>query len=538
MLITLKADIHPPTAPVLGTPSALSTTSLSVPLSVAATDLVAVASYQLELATSAGGTYSVISAAAAFPYLVTGLTAATSYFYRASATDTSGNVGNYSAIVSGTTNSSGVGDPLIPRDATTGDIFVDLDRVTNGSGTLGTPYQQSQATQAVWRSLVAGQQMVFLNASGTGTYTPFDLTSLPSGSSGNRIVVRTYQGHTQANFVFPTTGACLLGGNYWRFYNLKFTCIESGWLMGNAGNGFYGSDSRSGTTLNTDFVDCTGTKGSGGITDNSAIIAASGYGPSGNYAAGIDVLRCTFSGANTGATNRSLIWFDDVKICSVVGCLLTSGDNSIYFKHSYFTAGSGGINILVANNIFLGPTGRGGFVASINSAVIRNNAIQGNSSGGSNFYFDEDGGSTVTSDNNTISHNTIVNASWFYQNLSLASSRMLSNTLLNNVMIGASARYSDAPFSTNDGGNVIDYSACDTGTHYQRNHSVFTMASYHSTYPTQESHGVSGTISLVGGTTPGAMPANWALTGGSVGIGNASDGGNRGVDATKLLTVN
>jgi hypothetical protein len=46
-----------------------------------------------------------------------------------------------------------------------------------------------------------------------------------------------------------------------------------------------------------------------------------------------------------------------------------------------------------------------------------------------------------------------------------------------------------------------------------------------------EGSGLTGTISLVGGGAPGATPANWALPPGSVGIGNASDGGDRGVDA-------
>ncbi len=107
MLITLKSDIRPPTAPVLGAPTSTGTTTLSIPLTTASTDLVAVASYSLERATSAGGTYTAISSAATFPYGDTGLSEGTTYYYRARATDSSGNVGNYSAIVSGTTQTTG-----------------------------------------------------------------------------------------------------------------------------------------------------------------------------------------------------------------------------------------------------------------------------------------------------------------------------------------------------------------------------------------------------------------------------------------------
>jgi hypothetical protein len=108
VLIICKADIRPPTAPVLGTPSALSSSSLSVPMTTAASDVGGVASYTLERATSAGGTYTVVSTSATFPYVDTGLSASTTYYYRASATDNSGNVGgNYSAIVSGTTSAQG-----------------------------------------------------------------------------------------------------------------------------------------------------------------------------------------------------------------------------------------------------------------------------------------------------------------------------------------------------------------------------------------------------------------------------------------------
>lgn len=103
MLITLKTDIRPPTAPVLGPPSVLSTTSISVPLLIAATDPSGVTSYTLEYSTSLNDGYVEATSAAVFPQTVTGLTPSTQYFFRAKAIDSYGNSGPYSGIVSATT---------------------------------------------------------------------------------------------------------------------------------------------------------------------------------------------------------------------------------------------------------------------------------------------------------------------------------------------------------------------------------------------------------------------------------------------------
>lgn len=105
MLITLKADIRAPTAPVIAV-VATSSSATSVTLTTAATDVGGVASYTLERSTSSDGTYTVLSSAASFPYADSGLSASTAYYYRCRAVDVSGNVGNYSAIVSATTQSA------------------------------------------------------------------------------------------------------------------------------------------------------------------------------------------------------------------------------------------------------------------------------------------------------------------------------------------------------------------------------------------------------------------------------------------------
>lgn len=105
MLITLKRDIRPPTAPVLGTPVVLGTTSISIPLATAASDPNGIASYTLEYATSLDGTYTAVTDAAIFPQTVSSLTPSTAYFFRAKAVDNYGNHGPYSGIVTATTQS-------------------------------------------------------------------------------------------------------------------------------------------------------------------------------------------------------------------------------------------------------------------------------------------------------------------------------------------------------------------------------------------------------------------------------------------------
>lgn len=112
MLITLKRDIRPPTAPVLGTPVVLGTSSIQIPLATAASDVNGIASYSLEYATSLLGTYLEATSAAVFPQTVTGLSASTQYFFRAKAVDNFGNHGPYSGIVSATTQVPAPADGL------------------------------------------------------------------------------------------------------------------------------------------------------------------------------------------------------------------------------------------------------------------------------------------------------------------------------------------------------------------------------------------------------------------------------------------
>lgn len=106
---TLAApDTTAPTAPVI-TATATGQTTISVALTTPATDAQSgVASYDLDYKTAAAGTYTTITPVTAgqFPYIIGGLSAATTHNTRARARDTVGNIGAYSAVSNATTQAS------------------------------------------------------------------------------------------------------------------------------------------------------------------------------------------------------------------------------------------------------------------------------------------------------------------------------------------------------------------------------------------------------------------------------------------------
>lgn len=443
-----------------------------------------------------------------------------------------------SAAISRVTYSAGGGsDPLAVRDPQAGDIFVDLDSSSNGAGTQASPYQKSQLTITIYRSLTAGQQLVFVNASGTGTYTPINVTNANDGNSSNRITVRTYPGHTKAQWNFPTDG-CSYHVDYWDFRDLDFRTNGCGMRFGSNGwggdNG--GSGDIDGISTYCRVIDCNGTRTAGGVldgttTDNRGIVTAacssSGVG-GGAYADFIGIYRCVFTGPSGEGNNQSLIWFDYMENSEIIGCVLDQAANPMYYKHTNQSSQARQRN-LFANNI-VRRVGRG-IPMAVNWLTMTNNAFDGGSMGA-----DEEGGGLEGGNNWTMSHNTFLTCNAF---MGFESSSDRDNlTAMNNVQAGTGKFYIN-PGSAGGTGISIDYSAvAGSGTdHYRRNSTNRTMASYASTYSPSEANGVAGTCTLVGGTTPGNTPANWALAPGSVGIGNASDGGDRGVDVSKLLAV-
>lgn len=467
----------------------------------------------IERSTDAGATWSALATVAAGTnvYANTGLSAG-SYSYRARAL-IAGTYSSYTSTASATVSAS---DPYVPRAPNGSDIYVDFTAGTNGSGTSGSPY--NTLTQAILRTLTAGQQLV---VKGTGAYP--DSTGCASGTSGNRIVIRSWPGYT-CKFTISGSGARLGGGNYWDVYNLAVDCDQIGFCT-------HENASLSGgnNTNNIRFIDVVGTQlQTGG--DNTGIIWCN------SRPDNILIIRGAYSGPlGTGNSNGSLLWFDYATNISVIGALLDGSSNPIYFKHTDVTsaASPGGI----VKNCIIRRAGRG-FQAALNYVQYINNAFDA-----CNLGLDENGGSALPAGGNycTLTHNTFLNCGVSMSITDTGTRKRTNNTFRNNAVLGT-GEFADNPFGANsneDQNNSFDYTAVEgTGTnHYYRNGSRYTQAGYKAAFPGQEVHGVAGTITLVGGASPGNTPANWAMSAG-VGIAAASDGTDCGVDATKLLTVN
>ena len=120
VFVVIRPPITRPTTPELGTPTALSDTSLSVPLTRQAGGPVQIAEYVLERTTTA--TWTEIARGSAIfgtgnAYTDTGLTSSTVYQYRCKAIDTTGRESDYCAPVSATTDAAG-GDTTPPSTPT------------------------------------------------------------------------------------------------------------------------------------------------------------------------------------------------------------------------------------------------------------------------------------------------------------------------------------------------------------------------------------------------------------------------------------
>lgn len=439
-------------------------------------------------------------------------------------------------VATGIFAAGGGADPFAVRDPQAGDIFMDLDRATNGTGTFANPYQKSQVPLSIFQSVNGtGQQIVAMNPTGNGTFSMFHLTGMTPGNSANRKVFRTLPGHAKARLNFPVAG-CAFGLSYWDIRDFNLNTTGTGIRMGSGS--YDGNGDGSVPDVTSTFVRilyCTGVTDSSGtingkLDDNRGIVVCAAPG-GGTVCSDIVIALNDFRGSHSlGGTNRSLVWMDYMRRIQLIGNLLQLSDNPYYFKHSEHTTNVG-IDIQVYNNICLNA-GRG-CMASTNYATFRNNAYFN-----AKMSIDEDGGSPVpTSHDCIISHCTHFDSDWMNPNLTMTTQ---NNIMRDNVMLGTT-RYGDAPFSGANNGNSIDYSASAGAgtTRYYRNGTVRTMAQYASTYSPNEAHGEAGTLTLVGGSNPGPTPGNWAINVGSVGKGNASDGAvDRGVNAANLLTAN
>lgn len=414
---------------------------------------------------------------------------------------------------------SGGSDPHAFRDPTGADLYVDFTAGSDGSGTLASPY--NTLTEARVKSVAAGQAMWFRN--GTGVWPDCTNTQDGSGDSiSQRITFSSYPGET-CTLQPPTDGTSQGGGWYWDFRRFQITCPNTGIRLSNPDESNPASFVR--------FIDCNGTRTSGSITDNSAIIYS-------YTSEGVMVIRGTYTGPSGLSNNQTLLFFNSPTNCLIIGVLLDQCAIPIYFKHANtFSAGS---PAGVVKNCIIRRAGRG-FQAAANYATYQNNVFDATP-----LDLSESGGGTFAGGNNcTVSHCTFFGSSAGVGMIITDSGTRLreNNVLANNVFSGSGVMYYDNPYNANSGydqNNSIDYSAVNGSgvSYYQRNSTTYTMSGYNSAWG-DEAHGEAGTVSFVGGGSGGGnTPANWALAGGSIGRANGSDGADRGVDASKLLTVN
>lgn len=414
-------------------------------------------------------------------------------------------------------------DPFAFRAPLASDKYVSASAPNDtGAGTIANPWKT--ITQARYATLVAGQAVWFR----AGTYTWPDITSAQNGTLANRIVTSAYPGEPVTMVVEQRRVG---NADYHQWRNVDIQCTNHGIMLA---NGFVLSGS--GISRFFEIVDCTGTRNSGSETDNSGLLEAYGNGSAGCSAVGVaplSVIRCRFTGPSGLTQNQSLILLDYVPNWQFIGTFLDGSANPFYLKHTNFNDALNQSGLV--KNCILSNAGRGcqaamNYVQYLNNGWVR-----------ANLGMDESGGGISGGNNCTISHNTFL--------LSLVGAAItdggthvhLNNVLRNQAWIGSGSEFQDNPFGANanqNQNNNSDYSAGDTNTHFYRDSVRRTILAYHAAYAAQEANGLQGTIALLGGTNPGSTPTNWALVPGSVGIGNASDGGNRGVDATKLLTVN
>ena len=210
---TLAApDTTAPTAPVI-TATATGQTTISVALTTPATDAQSgVASYDLDYKTAAAGTYTTITPVTAgqFPYIIGGLSAATTHNTRARARDTVGNIGAYSAVSNATTQAAtGTSYPWYPA--------LDLSTIPfhNAAGPWGPQFPIQAPTAPSFSGTT-----VNLSVAGQG-YNFF------SPTPGTRYVVAANVGSinfsgtiTDIELVIPSgfsTGQLTIGGTINRF---------------------------------------------------------------------------------------------------------------------------------------------------------------------------------------------------------------------------------------------------------------------------------------------------------------------------------
>ena len=412
----------------------------------------------------------------------------------------------------------------IARGPSGTDKYLDPNAGSDGTGTEASPWKT--LSEAKLQSL-SGTVWLWIK---NGTVNAVEARGLPSGDSSNRITVSAYPGHTPT-INFAVGGAYFGGGDYWDWRGLSITCEDDGFSLP-------GDNPSSGAAIPVNywrFIDCTGTKGTTGTTDNSGVIKL-GFG----NVEHIEIIRCSFTGSESASNNRSGIWADRTQYLKIIGCKLDGFNCPIYYKHNHQQASSATTDIQIKNCI-IRNSGRS-MLMCVAYAVLTNCAFDS-----CDVNFADDGGDPA-GDKNTITNCTFMNSSrlnFGIPQFPATTDLFLGcyqNVVRNCLFAGSSYlwdnRYGES--SNFDNQTDTDYNCFASGANvYGRNGSEsYSLASYKAAFTDQEVHSTSGTIALVGGSTPGATPTNWALVGGSAGLGAGEGGVDCGVNATKLLTVN
>jgi hypothetical protein len=349
-----------------------------------------------------------------------------------------------------------------------------------------------------------------------GTVTmPLVLTA-PAGTAGAHCTVAAYPGQTA---ILNSESKLFAGTSYWDFRNLGISCEKSGIILGTD----YQNTAPPSDHIR--FINCRGTKSFSGYTDNTGIIIA--Y-PGTDY---LEIIGGSYVGSgSTGLSNSSLLFFDRTRHVKVDGVFIDNSEIPFYYKHDHGATSSDQVDIQIINCII--ARSRRGFQSDCCWIKIQNNLFYecGISLG--------TGSPTHGGRYDELRHNTFVD-SGIEMGISGGWARMY-NILRDNVFTGTGQVFDNAYGDMNnlDLETDADYNAFDgSRIVYWRNNQTYTLTAYKIAYPDQEVHSVSGPILFSGGTYPDyKVPSQWKLAPGSVGIGNASDGTDRGIDVSRVCS--
>jgi hypothetical protein len=404
--VIVRRPIIEPDAPALGTPVALSETQLRVPLDRPATGPTTINYYTLERSPSGAGSFSqVAQGIGIFPFDDSGLAAATSYDYRANATDTTERTSVW-GYATGTTSS-----PSTIPDAD----------YTIAAGTSSSTFEGSVVS--------AGEIIEFA----PGTHGPRTIQNL-AGTALNPIIVRSSE--SGRAIIRRTTGSS--GGFVLSFRNCQYVTIDGSYTPGQT-YGIKVMQASSGTDSPSAYIQ---------FWDNSTGVAAET--PTEN----ITIRYVDVDGNWSGALNaqRSIgIQFNDSAFLAASYPALTRNGLVIEYCRIQNVEGEG---------IYMGPNFSQGHLP-IENCHIRYNTIY-------NTGWDGIQMKMSTSGTNTIHHNTVTHVgkradTMFYQHYGIAIDSGQGNIYANyvadtghhGIQVYTNGGPTGGPFATSIYNNVV-----------------------------------------------------------------------------------